>query len=74
MFPFSHNTLMMLNIGLAAIHILLSGILLSLHINKVELPSYTFRAFFIISIIACILILLYSLDCKNRFGNEHEKK
>ena len=74
MFPFSHNTLMMLNIGLAAIHILLSGILLSLHINKVELPSYTFPAFFIISIIACILILLYSLDCKNRFGKEHENK
>lgn len=73
MFPFSHNMLMILNIALALIHILLSAAFFYLHVNKVQVHSYAFPAFFIISIVACILIMLYSFDCKNRFGKEHEK-
>ena len=64
-FPFSHNTLMSLNIFLAAVHILLSAIMLMLVQNKTVLPPYVLPGFFIISIIACLLILLYSIDCKN---------
>jgi len=64
-FPFSHNTLMLLNIILASVHIVLSTILLVLVVRKVELPSYVLPGFLVISIIACLLILLYSIDCKN---------
>jgi len=63
-FPFSHDTLMILNIILASIHILLSIIMLILIQTRVELPSYVLPLFLVISIIACILILLYSFDCK----------
>jgi ABC-type transport system involved in multi-copper enzyme maturation permease subunit len=68
--PFSHNTLMLLNIILASIHIVLSSILLVLVIRKVKLPSYVLPGFLIVSIIACSLILLYSFDCKSMKMNE----
>lgn len=64
-FPFSHDTLMLLNIVLASIHIILSIIILYLVISKVEIPSYILIGFLIVSIITCSLILLYSIDCKN---------
>ena len=64
-FPFSHETLMKLNIFLASVHILLSAIMLILILKNVKLPSYILPTFLVISIIACILILLYSIDCKN---------
>ena len=64
-FPFSHDTLMLLNIVLASIHIILSIIILYLVISKVEIPSYILPGFLIVSIITCLLILLYSIDCKN---------
>jgi hypothetical protein len=64
-FPFSHDTLMLLNIVLATIHIVLSIIMLVLVIRKVHLPSYVLPGFLIVSIIACLLILLYSIDCKS---------
>ena len=64
-FPFSHDTLMLLNIILSSIHIILSIIMLVLVIRKVELPSYVLPGFLIVSIITCLLILLYSIDCKN---------
>ena len=70
-FPFSHNTLMLLNIVLASIHIILSIIILYLVIHKVEIPSYILPGFLIVSIITCLLILLYSIDCKNIQMNEH---
>ena len=63
-FNFSHETLMNLIIFLASVHILLSSIMLVLVIKKVELPSYVLPVFLVISIIACLLILLYSIDCK----------
>ena len=65
-FPFSHETLMTLNIVLASVHILLSTIMLILVQKNVKLPSYALPAFLVISIIACTLILLYSIDCKNK--------
>jgi hypothetical protein len=64
-FPFSHDTLMSLNIILASIHIILSIIILYLVISKVEIPSYILIGFLIVSIITCLLILLYSIDCKS---------
>ena len=64
-FPFSHDTLMLLNIVLVSIHILLSVIMLVLVIRKVELPPYVLPGFLVISIIACLLILLYSIECKS---------
>jgi len=64
-FPFSHETLMNLNIFLASVHILLSSIMLILVLNNVKLPSYLLPLFLVVSIIACLLILLYSIDCKN---------
>ncbi len=63
-FNFSHETLMNLTIFLAAVHILLSSIMLILVVKKVELPAYVLPGFLIISIIACLLILLYAIDCK----------
>jgi hypothetical protein len=66
-FPFSHNTLMLLNIILASIHI----IVLYLVICKVEIPSYILPGFLIVSIITCLLILLYSIDCKNIQMDKH---
>lgn len=68
-FPFSHDTLMLLNIILASIHIALSIIMLVLVVYKVEFPSYVLPGFFIVSILTCLLILLYSIDCKSQFGN-----
>jgi hypothetical protein len=65
-FPFSHETLMTLNIVLASVHILLSTIMLILVQKNVKLPSYALPVFLVISIIACTLILLYSIDCKNK--------
>jgi len=70
-FPFSHDTLMLLNIVLASIHIILSIIMLYLVVNKVEIPSYILPGFLIISIITCLLILLYSIDCKNIQMDKH---
>jgi hypothetical protein len=64
-FPFSHDTLMTLIIILASVHILLSSIMLILVLKNVSLPEYVLPLFLVISIIACILILLYSIDCKN---------
>lgn len=64
-FNFSHDTLMTLNIILSIIHIILSSIILILVINNVKLPSYVLPTFLVISIIACILILLYSIECRN---------
>lgn len=63
-FNFSHETLMNLTIFLAAVHILLSSIMLILVVKKVELPAYVLPGFLVISIIACLLILLYAIDCK----------
>lgn len=65
LFNFSHDLLMLLNIILAAVHILLSLIILCLLVSKVSLPNFVLPLFLVISIIACILILLYSIDCKN---------
>jgi len=70
-FPFSHDTLMLLNIVLASIHIILSIIILYLVVNKVEIPSYILPGFLIVSIITCLLILLYSIDCKNIQMEKH---
>ena len=70
-FPFSHDTLMLLNIVLASIHIILSIIILYLVIRKVEIPSYILPGFLIVSIITCLLILLYSIDCKNIQMDKH---
>jgi hypothetical protein len=71
-FPFSHNTLMLLNIILAFVHIVLSSIFFYVYYKQVRVPSYAFPVFFVVSIIACLLILLYSYDCRNRFGDHKE--
>lgn len=67
----SHNTLMSLNIILALIHIVLSGIFFYLYKNeaeaKVKLPSYVFPGFFVVSIIACLLIFVFSYYCKKMY-------
>ena len=60
-FPFSHDTLMFLTIVLSAIHIVLSIVMLFLVLRKVELPSYVLPGFLIVSIVACLLILLYCM-------------
>jgi hypothetical protein len=39
--------------------------MLGLVICKVELPSYVLPVFLILSVVVCVLILLYSIDCKN---------
>lgn len=64
-FPFSHKTLMTLNILLAIVHIILSSGMLYAILNKIQLPQYVLPTFLVISIIACLLILLYSIDCLN---------
>ena len=64
-FPFSHNTLMTLNIILSAIHAILSAIILYLVLAKVKLPKFILPSFLVISIVVCIFILLYSIDCQN---------
>jgi len=63
--PFSHETLMLLIIILASVHILLSSAMLYLTQTNMELPSYTLPVFLIISVIACLLILLSAIDCRN---------
>ena len=63
--PFSHNTLMTLNIILAIVHVILSSGMLYSVLYKVELPNYVLPTYLIISILACLLILIYSIDCKN---------
>jgi hypothetical protein len=57
---------MNLNIFLAGVHILLSSVMLILVLNNVKLPSYALPGFLVVSVVACILILLYSIDCKNK--------
>ena len=63
--PFSHDTLMLLNIILASVHIVLSSAMLYFVQNNVVLPSYALPGFLGVSIVACVLILLYSFDCYN---------
>ena len=63
--PFSHDTLMLLNIILASVHIALSIAMLYIVQYKVDVSSYVLPGFLVVSIIACLLILLYSIDCKN---------
>jgi len=63
--PFSHDTLMTLNIILASAHLVLSALLLFLINRGTVLPSYVLPVFLGISIIVCLLILIYSIDCKN---------
>ena len=63
--PFSHDTLMLLNIILASVHIVLSIVMLYIVQYKVVVPSYVLPGFLVVSIIACLLILLYSIDCRN---------
>ena len=66
----SHNTLMLLNIILASIHIVLSGIFFYLYKNKNEeakIPSYVFPGFFVVSIIACLLIFAFSYYCRKMY-------
>ena len=70
----SHDKLMMANIALAVIHIILSGVFFYLHVNKVEMHPYAFPAFFIISIIACIVMIVLSYLCKTIVDKEHAKK
>ena len=62
---FPHDTLMLLNIILASIHIVLSSAMLYFVQNNVVLPSYALPGFLVVSIVACALILLFSIDCKN---------
>jgi len=64
-FPFSHDTLMLLIIILAAVHILLSAVMLYLVQTKTALHSYVLPGFLVVSLIACTLILLYAIDCKS---------
>jgi len=61
----SHDTLMLLNIILAVVHIVLSCIMLYLVQCKIEYPSYVLPGFLGVSIVACALILLFSIECKN---------
>jgi uncharacterized BrkB/YihY/UPF0761 family membrane protein len=63
----SHNTLMSLNIILALIHIVLSGIFFYLYKNEAKIPSYAFPGFFVVSIIACLLIFVFSYYCKKMY-------
>jgi hypothetical protein len=42
-----------------------------LYVRKVKVPSFAFPAFFTISIVACFLIMLFSIDCKIRFSKGH---
>ena len=71
MFPFSHNMLMILSIALAIIHIALSAVFFILYVRKVKVPSFAFPAFFTTSIVACFLIMMFSIDCKIKFGKQH---
>ena len=64
-FSFSHNTLMLLIIILASVHILLSAVMLYLVQTKMVLPSWVLPGFLVVSLIACTLILLYAIDCKS---------
>ena len=64
-FPLTHKTLMTLNILLAIVHIILSSGMLYAVLNKIQLPQYVLPTFLVISIIACILILLISANCRN---------
>jgi len=64
-FPFTHETLMTLNIILSAIHALLSFVILIYVSCGIKLPGWVLPAFLVVSIIVCILILLYSIDCIN---------
>ena len=64
-FSFSHNTLMLLIIILASVHILLSAVMLYLVQTKMVLHSWVLPGFLVVSLIACILILLYAIECKS---------
>ena len=61
----SHDLLMLLNIILASVHILLSAIMFGLVIGNVKLPTFVLPLFLVVSIVACILILIYSIECKD---------
>jgi len=61
----THDQLMLLNIILASVHLLLSSIVLYLVQTNVALPSYALPGFLVVSIVACSLIILFSVDCKN---------
>ena len=61
----THDTLMLLNIILASVHLLLSSIVLYLVQTNVVLPSYALPGFLVVSIVACSFIILFSVDCKN---------
>jgi len=63
-FPFSHEMLMNLNIGLSTVHALFSITMFILVLSKVELPDFLLPLFLVVSIVVCILILLYSIQCK----------
>lgn len=67
----SHNMLMTSNIVLAVIHIVLSLTFYVLYVKKVKLHQFAFPAFFMTSIVACLLIMLYSILCIINFGKEH---
>lgn len=61
----THDQLMLLNIILASVHLLLSSIMLYLVQTNVTLPPYALHGFLVVSIVACSLIILFSVDCKN---------
>ena len=61
----SHDLLMLLNIILASVHILLSARMFGLVIGNVKLPTFVLPLFLVVSIVACILILIYSIECKD---------
>lgn len=63
----SHNTLMLLNIILALIHVVLSSIFFYLYKTEAKIPSYAFPGFFVVSIIACLLIFVFSYYCRKMF-------
>jgi hypothetical protein len=65
-FPFSHDTLMNLNIILSGVHLILSVIILILIFKEIQLHYWVLPSFLVFSSIICILILLYSFDCKNK--------
>ena len=79
-FPFSNDLMITLNIGWSTVHLLLSIVFLYLvftdkiSVNKndilidnLKLSSHAvIVAFLVISIIACLLILLYSIDLSKK--------
>ena len=60
----SHDTLMLLNIILASVNTLLLSVVLYLFQTN-QLPPSALLGFLIVSIVVCLLIILFSVDCKN---------